>query len=166
MGGMALPGTILRRIFEMRNHPGDIAMLWRHLGEIGADAFLARARMATHATFLLEVAQAGQFLRSQTLPDRQVRRAGSGRAWQWPAASASRCGRQVSSADSWFLRRCHNRGGGQAGPGDGRENDKRDRKCSFPQTNHRPAVDEGNQEEREHRDSRQHNAPERLPKAP
>src|ERR1700722_16054568 len=144
-------------------------MLLGNFSEIRTNAFLARARMAARAALLLEDSEPRQFFRIQLLPGGSGR--GRARGWSFDVGGWQRgrrgswrslrsfSGRGLGVARRFLiLGRGHHRGGGKAGPRDGGEKNKGNRKCSFPQADHRPAVDEGGQKEREHRHTREYHA--------
>ncbi len=139
----------------MRDHPRHRAVLLGHFGEIGSDAFFARAHMASGATFGLEVTQANQFFGSQFLPYGELRSSSDGRRLRGFGGRRLGVVRRLL-----ILGRGDNGGGSQAGPRNGADNHQRDSKCSLAEAKHRAAVNEGNQKQRKHRDSWQDHAAE------
>ena len=117
-------------------------MISRQLCQIRTNALFTTPRMASLAVLRAEIARAPPVLRatSSARPEARWR-------FRWW---------RLSSVLFRIRGRGHDCGGGEAGPGQRRQKRRRERKGALAETHHGAAVDEGNQEQRKHRDAWQH----------
>ena len=157
-------GDDLRWILEVRNHPSDACDApWASWSDRDRCPFAPHPDGSPCSLAYLKSPRPSSSSAVSRCQAASVARRGrggrSGGAKRWGGSLRRFSGRRFGVVRRFLiLRRGDDRGSGQTGPGDGREKHKCDRKCSFPQTDHRPAINERNQEEREHRHSRQYHA--------